>query len=77
MPNANTRQEVILNLWHKCDGYLVIVEEGSRSGFELIHEARRLILKQNDTPKDKNSTVFAPVRENMNNLSPNMTILIH
>ncbi|XP_075151457.1 ribosome assembly protein METTL17, mitochondrial [Haematobia irritans] len=48
LPSARNRQEVILNLWKKCDGYLVVVEEGSRRGSQLVNEARDLILSLED-----------------------------
>ncbi|XP_061392275.1 methyltransferase-like protein 17, mitochondrial [Musca vetustissima] len=48
LANAQSRREVILNLWKKCDGYLVIVEEGSRRGSQLVNEARDIILSQED-----------------------------
>ncbi|KAH8287868.1 hypothetical protein KR018_003603 [Drosophila ironensis] len=46
LTDQQQRQEVLLNLWRKCDGYLVIVEEGTRRGSELVNEARRFLLRQ-------------------------------
>ncbi|XP_073822007.1 ribosome assembly protein METTL17, mitochondrial [Musca autumnalis] len=48
LSNAQSRRDVILNLWKKCDGYLIIVEEGSRRGSELVNEARDFILSQEE-----------------------------
>ncbi|XP_013109862.2 methyltransferase-like protein 17, mitochondrial [Stomoxys calcitrans] len=48
LSSAHNRHGAILNLWKKCDGYLIIVEEGSRRGSELVNEARDLILSQED-----------------------------
>ncbi|XP_068150472.1 ribosome assembly protein METTL17, mitochondrial [Drosophila tropicalis] len=45
--DRNQREEVLLNLWRKCDGYMVIAEEGTRRGSELVNEARRFLLKVN------------------------------
>ncbi|KAH8255596.1 hypothetical protein KR038_007012 [Drosophila bunnanda] len=48
MADQEQRQEVLLNLWRKCDGYMVIAEEGTRRGSELVNEARRFLLEQDD-----------------------------
>jgi len=37
------REDVLRNLWRKCDGYMVIVEEGTRRGSELVNEANPAI----------------------------------
>lgn len=62
LPNTQSRLETILNLWNRCDGYLVLVEQGTMAGFKLINEARDFILHLNK----KNESgpvghVFAPV----------------
>ncbi|XP_065356798.1 methyltransferase-like protein 17, mitochondrial [Calliphora vicina] len=44
LASSEDRLNVILNLWKKCDGYLIIVEEGTRRGSQLVNEARDLIL---------------------------------
>lgn len=59
LPNAQSRKEVALNLWRKCDGYLIIVEEGSRKGSEIVNEIRDYILGQTD--EDLKGFVFSPV----------------
>ncbi|KAH8329503.1 hypothetical protein KR074_012153 [Drosophila pseudoananassae] len=46
LANQEQREEVLRNLWRKCDGYLVIAEEGTRRGSELVNEARRFLLNQ-------------------------------
>lgn len=56
MADKEQRQEVLLNLWRKCDGYMVIAEEGTRRGSELVNEARRFLLKQ-----DEEGHTLAPV----------------
>ncbi|XP_037958441.1 methyltransferase-like protein 17, mitochondrial [Teleopsis dalmanni] len=48
LPNAQQRREVVKNLWEKCSGYLIIVEEGTRRGSELVNEARDLLLTLGD-----------------------------
>lgn len=62
LPNVETRLEILLNLWNKCDGYLVIIERGTRAGFNLIKEARDFLLEQ--IKKDDLAYVFAPVKKN-------------
>lgn len=44
--NQEQREEVLRNLWRKCDGYLVIAEEGTRRGCELVNEARQFLVNQ-------------------------------
>lgn len=57
LDSRETRLKTIQTLWDKCEGYLVLVENGSRAGFELINEAREFVLQYD---KD-NATVFSPV----------------
>lgn len=59
LSSAQNRQDVVLNLWKKCDGYLIIVEEGSRRGYQLINEARDFVLSLED--HSLIGHVFAPV----------------
>uniref|UniRef100_A0A1A9VP21 Uncharacterized protein n=1 Tax=Glossina austeni TaxID=7395 RepID=A0A1A9VP21_GLOAU len=44
LPSAKHRQDVILNLWAKCDGHLIVVQEGTRRGSQLVNAAIELIL---------------------------------
>ncbi|XP_060644932.1 methyltransferase-like protein 17, mitochondrial [Drosophila nasuta] len=48
LADKQQREEILLNLWRKCDGYMVIVEEGTRRGSELVNEARRLLITNGD-----------------------------
>lgn len=48
LPNAELRASVIENLWHKTKDLLVLVERGNKGGFDMINEARSLILDLND-----------------------------
>lgn len=53
---------MILNLWNRCDGYLILVEQGSNAGFKLINEARDFILHLNEKSETKVlGHAFAPV----------------
>ncbi|XP_036320735.1 methyltransferase-like protein 17, mitochondrial [Rhagoletis pomonella] len=63
LPTSLSRKDVLLNLWKKCSGYLVIVEEGTRRGSELVNEAREFILSlQSENLKGE---VFAPCSHNL------------
>ncbi|EDW03117.1 GH10666 [Drosophila grimshawi] len=48
LADKQQRLEILLNLWRKCDGYMVIVEEGTRRGSELVNEARQYLLRAED-----------------------------
>lgn len=56
MNGAESRFNTLKTLWDKCNDYLVIVEHGTRAGFNLVMEARDFVLEY-----DKEATVFAPV----------------
>ncbi|XP_055917563.1 methyltransferase-like protein 17, mitochondrial [Eupeodes corollae] len=58
LPSAKDRKEVIMNLWKKCDGYMIVVEEGSRRGSEIVNEVRSNVLTSRDP--DLVGHVFAP-----------------
>lgn len=59
LPDIKTRVELLLNLWNRCDGYLVVVERGTKAGFSLIKEARDFFIDQ--SKKNDSAYVFAPV----------------
>lgn len=61
LPDIKTRLELLLNLWNKCDDYLVIVERGTKAGFTLINEAREFLIDQ--CKKDNSGHVFSPVNK--------------
>lgn len=44
LPNMDLRVQTIENLWNKTNDMLVIVERGNKGGFDVINEARNLIL---------------------------------
>lgn len=60
LPNLETRLDTLQTLWKKCDGYMVLIENGTNAGFKLIEEARAFILQQNSQENSVN--IFAPVR---------------
>lgn len=59
LPDAKTRLETVSRLWQKCDRFLVIVEQGTRAGFNVVNEARDFVLYSSGADADCN--VFAPV----------------
>lgn len=61
MPNMKTRLDTLLTLWKKCDGYMVIIENGSSAGFKLIEEARDFLIQQ--ARRENDAYLFAPVSE--------------
>ncbi|KZC04745.1 Methyltransferase-like protein 17, mitochondrial [Dufourea novaeangliae] len=57
LPNQISRLEVIGRLWRITERYLVIVEQGTKCGFDIINEAREFILMYNKIK----GHVFSPV----------------
>lgn len=57
LDSRETRLKTLQTLWDKCQDYLILVENGSRAGFELITEAREFLLEYDK----ENATVFSPV----------------
>lgn len=61
LPDIKNRFETILNLWNKTKKYLVFVEMGTRAGFNLINEARDLLLEV-ASQNNMKFHVFSPVK---------------
>ncbi|XP_058835358.1 methyltransferase-like protein 17, mitochondrial isoform X2 [Topomyia yanbarensis] len=59
LPSKKTRTDVLENLWNKCDGYLVLVEQGSYAGYSLIEEAREYLLEKINSSGSEYH-IFAP-----------------
>lgn len=59
LPDMKTRIEILMNLWNKCDGYLVLIEQGSGAGFRILNEARDFL--QNHLQETKSGYIYAPV----------------
>lgn len=53
-----SRLDTLLTLWKKCDGYIVLIENGSNAGFKLIEEARDFLIQQ--AKRDNSAYLFAP-----------------
>lgn len=69
LDSQQTRFKTVQTLWDKCEDYLVLIESGSRVGFELINEAREFILQYDK----ERSTVFSPVSRSF--ISITVTVL--
>ncbi|GLH09033.1 Uncharacterized protein GBIM_14183 [Gryllus bimaculatus] len=63
LPNLKSRLETILNLWKKTQGYLIVVEQGTNAGFQIINEVRDFILEfynNEENALQPAAHVFAP-----------------
>lgn len=62
LPDAKTRLDTVKRLWQKCDRFLVIVEQGTRAGFNVVNEARDFLLYSSGIEsQEADCNVFAPV----------------
>lgn len=57
--SLRSRAEIISNLWAKTNKYLVLVEQGTNAGFQLINEARDLVTHLEEGA-GRHCHVFAP-----------------
>uniref|UniRef100_A0A3Q3QU69 Ribosome assembly protein METTL17, mitochondrial n=1 Tax=Monopterus albus TaxID=43700 RepID=A0A3Q3QU69_MONAL len=62
LPTAKEREEAVFTLWRKTSSYLVLVENGTKEGHQILMEARDTLLnKQEKTVYDSRpASVFAP-----------------
>ncbi|KAG9487204.1 hypothetical protein GDO78_007200 [Eleutherodactylus coqui] len=62
LPNYAEREKTIQTLWRKTGGFLVLVENGTCEGHQLLMEARDIILKRGDKEvlDHRPACVFAP-----------------
>ncbi|XP_073527304.1 ribosome assembly protein METTL17, mitochondrial [Phyllobates terribilis] len=62
LPNFSERERVIQTLWRKTGSFLVLVENGTREGHQLLMEARDIVLKASDKEvwDHRPACVFAP-----------------
>ncbi|XP_015273012.1 PREDICTED: methyltransferase-like protein 17, mitochondrial [Gekko japonicus] len=62
LPSYSQREKTIQTLWRKTDGFLVLVEHGTKEGHQMLMEARDVLLKGTDKvvhdPREPH--VFAP-----------------
>ncbi|MEQ2214006.1 Methyltransferase-like protein 17, mitochondrial, partial [Xenoophorus captivus] len=45
LPSVNEREEAVTTLWRKTSSYLVLVENGTKEGHQMLMEARDSLLK--------------------------------
>ncbi|XP_041804706.1 methyltransferase-like protein 17, mitochondrial [Chelmon rostratus] len=62
LPSMKEREEAVFTLWRKTSSYLVLVENGTKDGHQILMEARDTLLKkQEKTVHDtRPASVFAP-----------------
>lgn len=60
LPSKEERVDMIKLLWRKTLGFLVLVENGTKAGFNLIAEARNTVLKLSEKRGELRGHVFAP-----------------
>ncbi|XP_053348170.1 methyltransferase-like protein 17, mitochondrial [Clarias gariepinus] len=62
LPNQEVREETLLTLWRKTHSYLVLVENGTKEGHQLLMDARDILLKSEDKVLGdvRRPVVFAP-----------------
>ncbi|XP_044131082.1 methyltransferase-like protein 17, mitochondrial isoform X3 [Bufo gargarizans] len=62
LPNFAEREKTIQTLWRKTGGFLVLVENGTREGHQLLMEARDIVIKGGDKEvlDHRPACVFAP-----------------
>ncbi|KAI5651311.1 mitochondrial small ribosomal subunit rsm22 domain-containing protein [Phthorimaea operculella] len=58
LPSMKSRLETIQKLWNKTEDFLIIIEQGSNAGFQIVNEAREFVL---NLPEGKNTGyAFSP-----------------
>ncbi|KAM3940274.1 ribosome assembly protein METTL17, mitochondrial [Leptodactylus fuscus] len=67
LPSFAERERIIQTLWRKTGGFLVLVENGTREGHQLLMEARDIVLKAGDKEvwDHRPPYVFAPCPHQM------------
>ncbi|XP_030395692.1 methyltransferase-like protein 17, mitochondrial isoform X1 [Gopherus evgoodei] len=62
LPSLAERRETIRTLWRKTDGFLVLVENGTKEGHQMLMEAREIVLGGGDkvVHDPREAHIFAP-----------------
>uniref|UniRef100_A0A8C6WJ86 Ribosome assembly protein METTL17, mitochondrial n=1 Tax=Neogobius melanostomus TaxID=47308 RepID=A0A8C6WJ86_9GOBI len=62
LPKGANREDVVFTLWRKTSGYLVLVENGTREGHQILMEARDTLLNKQEKEvfDSRPASVFAP-----------------
>lgn len=61
--NLKERLKVVNNLWNKTENYLIFVENGTNSGFQLLNEIREFLMDLKDQNNEK-AFIFSPCPHN-------------
>ncbi|OCU01556.1 hypothetical protein XELAEV_18007346mg [Xenopus laevis] len=67
LPSLSEREKIIHALWRKTGGFLVLVENGTKEGHQLLMEARDIVLQKEDKEiwDHRPPHVFAPCPHQM------------
>lgn len=65
LPNQRERLATLETLWNKTQRHLIIIENGNRTGFKLVNEARKFILEMPNNANQMRSYVLAPCTHNL------------
>ncbi|XP_030630480.1 methyltransferase-like protein 17, mitochondrial [Chanos chanos] len=62
LASQKEREDIVLTLWRKTNAYLVLVENGTKEGHQILMEARETVLKKQDKVihDPRRPSVFAP-----------------
>nr|XP_019962779.1 PREDICTED: methyltransferase-like protein 17, mitochondrial [Paralichthys olivaceus] len=62
IPGVKEREEAVFTLWRKTSSYLVLVENGTKEGHQILMEARDTLLKKQEkmVHDPRPASVFAP-----------------
>lgn len=62
LPGQPQRVETVQTLWRKTDGFLVLIENGTKEGHQMLMEARDVVLKGKDkvVHDTREPHIFAP-----------------
>ncbi|XP_072544609.1 ribosome assembly protein METTL17, mitochondrial isoform X2 [Salminus brasiliensis] len=62
LPTQKEREDTVLTLWRKTSSYLVLVENGTKEGHQILMEARNTLLKKKEkvVHDSRKPVVFAP-----------------
>eukprot|EP00095_Tigriopus_kingsejongensis_P009770 maker-scaffold1182_size56756-snap-gene-0.7 protein:Tk09770 transcript:maker-scaffold1182_size56756-snap-gene-0.7-mRNA-1 annotation:"hypothetical protein KGM_07295" len=52
MDSAKARLTAVENMWRRTDGYLILVEQGTNAGFQILAEVRDYLIQLIDLNKD-------------------------
>lgn len=67
LPTVNDREDAVTTLWRKTNAYLVLVENGTKEGHQMLMEARDSLLKKQEKVlhDPRPASVFAPCPHEM------------